>query len=207
MKYSNAIKDITEFIFVNDQPKKSDVILVPGSSKSQITECAAELYNSGYAPFVLPSGRYSSSLGHFANENVDNICYQGNYKTDFEYCKNILMLNGVPENAIICEDQATNTMENAMYSLKVLQSHGIIVNRALICCQAFHARRAYMSYACYFKGVELLVIPTNTQGISRNNWYKSDFGICKVMKEVEKCGKYFVDYIDDIAQYVDCEND
>lgn len=207
MKYSSVINDITEFIFVNDQPKHSDVILVPGSSKSQITECAAELYNKGYAPFVLPSGLFSSTLGRFADENIDNVRYKGDFKTDFEYCKNILMLNGVPESAIICENQATNTMENALYSLKVLQSRGIIVNRAMICCQAFHARRAYMSYACHFRGIELLIIPTDTQGISRNSWYKFDFGIRKVMKEVEKCGKYFTDYVSDIVQFIENQND
>lgn len=81
-----------------------------------------------------------------------------------------------------------------MYSAAVLKFAGISVKRAIICCQAFHARRAFFSYTCYFPGTELLVVPANTQGISAENWYLSDKGFKKVMGEVEKCGKYFSEY-------------
>ena len=87
----------------------------------------------------------------------------GEYATDFEYCKRILMENGVPEKAILREDHATNSMENAMYSAQVVKNAGIRVKKAIICCQAFHARRAFLSYACHFSGMELLVVPTDTQ--------------------------------------------
>ena len=140
-----AIKDITDFIFMDDTPEKCDIILIPGTSKSAITEKAAELYCAGYAPYVIPSGRYSSSLGRFAAENIDNPRYVDEYATDFEYCKRILMENGVPESAILREDRATNSMENAMYSAQAVKDAGIEVKRAIICCQAFHARRAFLS--------------------------------------------------------------
>ena len=72
-----AINDITNFIFMDDVPEKCDIILSPGTSKSTITEKAAELYRAGYAPYVMPSGLYSSSLGRFAAENIDNPRYAG----------------------------------------------------------------------------------------------------------------------------------
>ena len=54
-----AIRDITAFIFMEDQPEKSDIIFIPGTSKSAITEKAAELYRMGYAEYVMPAGMYS----------------------------------------------------------------------------------------------------------------------------------------------------
>lgn len=186
-----AIQDITDFIFMEDTPQTCDVILIPGTSKSAITEKAAELYRAGYAPYVMPSGMYSSSLGRFASENIDNPRYAGEFATDFEYCKHILMENGVPERAILREDRATNSMENAMYSAQALKDMGIEVKRAIICCQAFHARRAFLSYACHFGDAELMVVPSATQGISSADWYKSEKGFKKVMGEVAKCGVYF----------------
>lgn len=188
-----AITDVTKFIFINDLPEKADVILIPGTSKSAVTERAAELYRDGYAPCVLPSGMYSSSLGRFASENIDNPRYMGEYKTDFDYCRHILMENGVPESAILREDKAMNSMENAMFSAQMLREQGITVKRAILCCQAFHARRAFLSYSCYFPNVELIVVPTDTQGISASDWYKTEKGFRKVMGEVAKCGKYFMD--------------
>ena len=77
--HPRAVADITEFIFMQDDPKPSDVILIPGTSKSAITEKAAELYCAGLARYVLPSGRFSPNVGRFARENIDNPKYDGDY--------------------------------------------------------------------------------------------------------------------------------
>ncbi len=189
-----AIQDITNFIFMNDAPTKSDVILIPGTSKSAITEKASELYRAGFAKYVLPSGMFSPNVGKFARENIDNPRYDGEYKTDFQYCKQILIANGVPEEAILCEDRATNSMENAEYSAKVLEELQIEAKRVILCCQSFHARRAFMSYARHFSNAEIIVVPTDTQGITADTWYKNEKSYRKVMTEVAKCGKYFLEY-------------
>lgn len=106
---SGIIQDITDFIFMDDAQEKCDIIMIPGTSKSAITEKAAELYCLGLAPHVIPSGLHSSSLDRFAAENIDNPRSAGEYAFDFEYCKYILMENEVPESAILSEDRATNS--------------------------------------------------------------------------------------------------
>ena len=189
-----VIEDITNFIFINDIPEKSDIIFVPGTSKSAITEKAAELYRLGYAKYVLPSGMYSSNVGKFASHNIDNPRYKGEYATDFEYCKHILLENGVPEAAILREDCATNTMENAEYSAKVLRDFNIEIRKAILCCQSFHARRALMSYSCHFPKTELVIVPVDSQGITADSWSQKEKSYKKVMNEVAKCGKYFSDF-------------
>ena len=183
---------------MRDEPVKSDIIFIPGTSKSAVSEKAAELYKMGIAPYVMPSGMYSLSNGHFASENIDSPKYMGEYATDFEYCKRILISNGVPESAIFCEDKATNTMENAEFSAQILKEKGIEIKTAVICCQAFHARRAFLSYSCHFPKVDFSVVPSDTQNITRENWYESEKGYRKVMGEVAKCGKYFIDTFNNI---------
>lgn len=195
-----AIQAITDFIFLEDEPRIVDVILLPGTSQSVITERAAELYKAGYAPYILASGKYSIRRGHFAHKNVDNPRYAGDHETEHEYMKNILLENGVPESAILKEDQATHTMENAMYSAQVLDDLGIEVRSAIISCQALQARRAYMSYASYFPGVDLMVVPTDTRGVSRKDWVKTDRGVKTVMSELKKCGAYFEDMTEQLAK-------
>lgn len=156
---------------------------------------AAQLFNDGYAELVLPAGKFSSSLGRFAIENVSNPKYMGSFSSDSEYCKNILKINGVPENSIIMEDQSTNTLENAQFSAKVLSMLGIEVRSAIICCQAFHARRSLLSYASCFPDATLYISPAETQGISAANWFKDPQKYKKIFGEVEKCGKYFSQFI------------
>ncbi len=189
-----AIRDITEFIFMKDVPQKSDIIFIPGTSQSAISETAARLYCAGYAGYVLPSGMYSPKRGKFAAEKIDNPRYAGEYDTDWAYCKHILLANGVPESAILREDHSTHTGENAEFSAMVLKELGIKVERAILCCQAFHARRAFMTYAKFFPDTEILVVPTETQGIRREDWYLQEKSYRRVMSEVYKCGEYFLEY-------------
>ena len=189
-----VIRDITDFIFMKDTPQKSDILFIPGTSQSAVTETAARLYCAGWAEYVLPSGMYSGKRGKFASEKIDKARYAGEYATDFEYCKYILMANGVPESAILREDRSTHTGENAEFSAIVLREAGIKVEKAILCCQAFHARRAFMSYAKFFPDTEILVVPTDTQGIAREDWYLQENSYRRVMSEVYKCGEYFLEY-------------
>jgi uncharacterized SAM-binding protein YcdF (DUF218 family) len=191
---SKMIQDITEFIFVEDKPEISDVIFIPGSSKWELSEKAAQLYNQGYAKYIIPAGKYTSKLGRFPNEKISNEIYIGEFETDFDFCSNVLRKNGVPENVILCENQSTNTYENAQFSKNVLDWKNITAGKAILCCQAFHARRALITYVHWFPETIFYVIPCVTQGISSGNWWKSEYGLARVLGELEKCGKYSKDF-------------
>ena len=179
---------------MQDAPQKSDVIFIPGTSQSAISEKAAELFCAGYAKYVIPTGAFSGKRGKFAAEKIDNPRYAGEYATDFAYCRYILKENGVPDSAILREDRSTNTGENAEFTAILLQKIGLPVRKAILCCQAFHARRAFMSYAKYFPDTEILVVPTDTQGIRKEDWFRQEKSYRRVMSELFKCGEYFLEY-------------
>ena len=174
-------EDISDFIFVRDEPEKADIIFVPGGNYPESALRAAELYREGYAPLVLPSGRFSKVKGYF----------DGPYETEWEYLKDILVANGVKESAVLREDRATFTWENAIYSREVLENAGICVRKALLCCQAFHARRALIYYRQQFPDIEIRVIPVVTRGITRESWYLSQEGTDVVLGELSRCGEQF----------------
>ena len=48
--YEEFLKQIEDFIFVEDLPEKADIIFVPGNGYPQMAEKAAELYRKGLAP-------------------------------------------------------------------------------------------------------------------------------------------------------------
>lgn len=188
-------RDISQFIFVEDKLEKSDVILIPGSSKWQITERAAELFADGFGQFVVPAGKFSSKHGRFASENIRGSKYDGQYQFEYEFCKHILMENGVPENRILCEKQSTNTFENAKFTKDVLVCHGLNINSLIVCCQAYHARRVLMTYSYVFPDVCVQVAPVVTKGITRENWFETPEGRKLVLGEIEKIGRYFKEYL------------
>lgn len=53
---NRIITDISDYIFVSDEPKEADAIFLPGSSHPEQPEYAAELYHIGMAKWLIPSG-------------------------------------------------------------------------------------------------------------------------------------------------------
>ena len=87
-------EDITEFIFVEDIPQKADIIFIPGGDQGGLAVTAAGLFREGYAPLVLPSGRYSKPVGR---------CLIPGFETEWDFLKSILVKEGVPEQAVLEE--------------------------------------------------------------------------------------------------------
>lgn len=90
--------------------------------------------------------------------------------------------------------RSTNTYENAFFSRDITDSQGLTIKTAMICCQAFHARRVLMTYSWAYPETHFIIVPVVTQGIDRDTWYQSQYGVKRVMGELKKCGTYFDDY-------------
>lgn len=189
--YQQFLKQIEDYIFVEDAPQKADVIFVPGNGFPQMAERAAELYREGYAPYVIPSGRYSKVVGHFSGVMAEQERYDGAYETEWEFLRDVLLKNGVPQEAILREDRATYTYENAIFSRQALDAAGLHVKRAILCCKTHHARRALMYYQLEFPETEILVCPACTDGVSRETWNTNHEGIDTVMGEVTRIIRQF----------------
>ena len=95
MTYQEFLKQTEEFIFVEDQPEKSDIIFVPGNGYPQMAEKAAELYRKGYGRYILPSGKYSITMGAFSGVLSEKEKYSGQYQTEWEFLRHVLIENGV----------------------------------------------------------------------------------------------------------------
>jgi len=174
---------ILNFIFLEDQQQMADIILVPGGSRPRLMEKACELYLSDYSSLILPSGGFNSKIG--------------NYESEWEYFRQIAHAKGINENHILKEDKAKNTFENAKFSWEIIKKNNIKIKKALFICKAHHSRRALMTYKTEFsKDIEFIVIPiTDERNIAKENWFLDRDKINVVMKELEKIGNYFPQFI------------
>ena len=195
-----AIRDITDFVFINDKPEPSDLIIVLGGSNHKLSESAALLYQADLASKILATGKYSLALGRFAHEKVQVDKYKGNFETESDFIEHILRLNDVPAEAIIKESNSMHTMENAEFSAALLKELNIPVKRVILCCKAYHARRALLHFSCHFPGVQFYVVPSDSDNLAAHNWYKTEKGYRKVLSEVKKCDTYFQDYHPQLTQ-------
>lgn len=193
---------LTEFIFVENAPTHGDVIFLPGGSYGEIAQRAAQLFHQGYAPCILVSGKHSILETGFSGP-ASPPEYQGKkYDRECDFLSDVLQREGVPKEAILLEGDATFTYENAIFSRKLLKKQGMEIGSALLCCQAYHARRCLMYYQLLFPQTIFHVCPAITRNTGRQNWQNHPESIDLVLGEVERCGSQFHQIMKDLKAQV-----
>lgn len=190
-EYVDFLKNAQDFIFAQNKPEKADIIFIPGNGYPQMAEKAAQLFRDGYAPYILPSGRYSIVNGCFGGVLDKKEIYDKEYETEWEFLQDVLVRNGVPGQVILKEDQATFTYENAVYSRQVTDSAGLDIKKAILCCKTHHARRCLMYYRFVYPDTEFFVVPADADGITLDNWTKTEEGVQAVTGEITRIIRQF----------------
>jgi uncharacterized SAM-binding protein YcdF (DUF218 family) len=173
----NNLESITNFIFISDKLSKSDLIIVPGTSRQSIIKKALEVYNKGLARYIITTGGILNDKGISESEQQ----------------KQYLIDNGVPNNIILNESKSTNTKENAIYAKKELDINRIKYNKIILISKTYHARRILMTFTSAFPNSDIKIASVvDDRNITKDNWYKDKGKRDKVMEEVEKIGKYYL---------------
>jgi uncharacterized SAM-binding protein YcdF (DUF218 family) len=130
--------------------EKSDVILVLGSHDTRVATHAARLWHEGWAPLLAISGGRGKVTESWASSEAQVFA---------SVAENL----GVPPEAMILEEGATNTGENITRTRTTLDQAGIEVNRAILVAKPYMARRAVATAAKQWPAPHWLV---STQEIS-----------------------------------------
>lgn len=144
---------------------------------------------------MLPSGGVSIKTGRFNGVKSGQEIYHKDYGTDCDFLTDVLMINGVPERAILREDKSAFTKENAYFSRRVTDEGNLRIKKAILCCKNFHARRALMCYQFAFPDTEFIVcpVPYSDHGteIAKDSWFQTEAGVKRVLGELLRYGKQF----------------
>lgn len=173
----DSIKSITEYIFIGKPPRKADAIFVVGGSLPEAAELAAKLYKNKYAEKIIIGGKHS----------VKRDCFPlPEYETEYDYYKDVLLKNGINESDIYGENESGYTKQNAEFARRVVDENNLLINKALIVCKSFHAKRCLLLYQMYFPNVDFTVVTFDGFDITKDNWYKTEYGRERVMGEIKK---------------------
>ena len=116
-----------------DEKQPADVILVLGSA------------TTSDAPSQAFKERIDHGIWLFENGYAGNLLFSGgkggsDQPSEAMIAKNYALAKGIPERAIILEEQSTSTEENMRYSKEVMDAHGF--NAAIVVSDPLHLRRA-----------------------------------------------------------------
>lgn len=106
----DLVKVLWEYLVLDTPLEKADIIIGFGSYNTDVPKRAAELYRHGYAARIAFTGKQGKgTAGVWA-------------RTEAETFHDIAVQCGVPSDAILVENRATNTGENIEFTKALLRS-------------------------------------------------------------------------------------
>ncbi len=138
-------KQLWDYHHMNHQLAKADCILALGSHDLRVADRAADLYLQGLAPLVIMSG----GLGNFTQEMWT--------EKEADKFAAIAIQKGVPAEAILIENQSTNTGENIMFTQKLLKAKGLDIQSFIVVQKPYMERRSYATFKKHWPDKELMV--------------------------------------------------
>lgn len=118
-----------------EQPlRHADIIIGFGSADTRTADWSAKLYHDGYADRIL----FSGARGKITEGLFD--------KGEGETYRDRALELGVPIEAILVEDRATNSGENIQYIVKVLQDESVAADTVILVQKPYMLRRAYATF-------------------------------------------------------------
>ena len=189
-----SVEQVSHIVFdippTEDRPAVAALLLggSPVVMDSRV-RAAAELYRKGLVPLVIPTGGVRHDDG-------------GTGPTEAEYMADVLKESGVPDDAIVLENEATTTRGNMIFG-------GVVLERALhprgvfpiyIVTSEFHLRRSLAVARLYLpRTAHILGCAAVHPGGGRNEWANSEYFTNKVRTEVGLL-KWLIDHceMDDI---------
>lgn len=124
-------KNIWAYLGPDYTVKKSDLMLVLGSSDLSVANYASAFWFKNLAAYIVVSGGF----GKLTKEMWA--------VSEARKFSQIMMGNGVPEEKIILEEKATNTGENIGNAKKLIADLGLPANSGILITKPYMKRRAF----------------------------------------------------------------
>lgn len=146
--YAN-LQNIWDYLYMEHPLQHADAIIGFGSYDQTIACRAAALYKAGWAHLILFTGYLGKgTLGVFE-------------KPEAELFAEIAIQEGVPSDAILIENKATNTGENICFAKSLFESNGLAPKRIIAVHKPYMTRRVWAALQKQWPEVEVIVAPGN----------------------------------------------
>lgn len=170
-------KAITDFLFIRDPPRAVDCALVLGSASVANMDPAIALYRADLTSRIVISGH-----GPTGEEP----------EPEWRTLKAYGASQGVPDEAMLIEPDARNTLDNFRLSYGLLAREvgwDNIASMAIV-SRPFHARRARMTARRFIPAEVDLVMLSPDDGVQAHDWWASVYGRYRVFEELRRIGEY-----------------
>lgn len=172
------IAEINASHLITTPIKPADLLFVFGTREdvAQRVEEAHRLWRDGFFRWSIVSGGMTP----------------GSTLSECEIIKSAMVARGIPPERILEEHRSTNTGENVMFSLPVIDAAiGLANIRSVICLgNTWTARRYPMTLHRHWPEVEKMLITVDGFAAPRTLWHTDPQFRMRVLSEWDKIGPY-----------------
>lgn len=141
----NEVKTIFDYMSLNQKVKKCDVIIGCGCSSKNIPIVCSNLYKQGFSDKIIFAGGYGKVTKDMLRKQ-ESILY-----------KEIAMKEGVKESDIYLDTKSSNTMENFLFSKKILEENDWDIHSILVVHNKSCERRTLNTAKKVFPDKEIII--------------------------------------------------
>lgn len=173
------VEAINAYLLVRTEIEPADLAFIFGSRHGIERFCdeAARLWHERYFPHVLVSGGVTP----------------GDDRSEASILRALLIERGVDKNAIFIEERATNTGENVLFSMPVIEENlGLANVRSLIAIGKFCTSRRYvMTLERHWPEVRKMLYPIHYHGVAQERWMEDEELCTRILGEWKRIEPYF----------------
>ena len=130
----NLAEIIWNYHHLNQPLEKADCIFVIGSHDTREADRAINLYQEGFAPYIIFSGGYG------------NLTRDIFHQPEAEIFANMAIAKGIPKEKIIIENRSTNTGENVQFTKQLLKELNLDFQTFILVQKPYMERRTYATF-------------------------------------------------------------
>ena len=139
------VETVWRYHLLGHELAKADAILVLCSHDTAVAERGAELFLAGWGPLLIFSGGQGAITSRLWQQ------------PEADLFAGIAVEKGVPRDAILIENQSTNTGENVLFTRRLLERHGLDPRRFILVQKPYMERRSYATFRKVWPDKEVIV--------------------------------------------------
>lgn len=141
----DELKTIFDYMSLNQNIKKCDIMIGCGCSSLTIPVVCSNLYKQGFSNKIIFAGGYGK-VTKDTFKKQESVIY-----------KEIAIKEGVEESAIYLDTESSNTLENFLFSKKIIEENNWNVHSILIVHNKHYERRIFNTARKVFPNQEIMI--------------------------------------------------
>ncbi|MFZ5642645.1 MAG: YdcF family protein [Bacillota bacterium] len=166
------------YLVIDEQPAKSDAIVILGGETVPRVAKGVELYKDGYGGLIIMSGggRLTSRI------------------TEADLMRIEAVDLGVSPDVVVLENKSESTYENAVYVKEIVLNRGI--KSVIVVTSNYHTRRSRDIFRKVFNntGVQIATVSAPDPKFDPGSWWTNSEGQQKALTELANTVVYTIKY-------------